>query len=208
VFNFFICVYDLKLRHDCVCTSIVMKISILVYECVTLTINMFIVFNCRPCFFSGQRENSIILTARSLLSSDPNHNSIHSVPFVINSDNSTSFYTDETKDLNYLTNVRNARPDVRRELLYMYDQHTASIYRIKQFTTDLTAPILETIYTGASRGDLHIAVDYISGTVYWTEPSYRTVMLHSTSGGNSKTKTLIHDGLDIPLGIAVDPISK
>lgn len=104
------------------------------------------------------------------------------------------------------TSLLHARPDITRDRLYIYEGRTASIYSVIDFKYNASYMPLATVHVGASRGFVRIAVDWVSNSIYWTEPAYKAVMVQSMY--TEKTHTLIEENIDKPLGIAVDPVQK
>lgn len=121
--------------------------------------------------------------------------------FVFNFDN-----TIPIKTHSHLTRIFNARIDIGRNRLYFHEANTKALYSVENFHYEFTNWTIRSIYKGASASYTRIAVDWVSNNIYWTEPSYKTVLVQSAENG--KTKTLISDGLTEPFGIAVDPFHK
>lgn len=131
------------------------------------------------------------------------------IPIEEASDSSISFLGNEAFSVTLPQNLQyllSAQPDVRRTVLYFYEEKTASLYNIK-FSLGLTAMPPQKIYGGVSRGQVRTAVDYIASNLYWTEPSFKTVKMMSTAGDVLKSFTLIAQGIGLPLGLAVDPVN-
>lgn len=61
-------------------------------------------------------------------------------------------------------------------------------------------------FQGTSDSVNGIAVDWLTGNVYWTDAVYDWILLHSSDG--SRYDIVVDEGLDQPGGIAVHPIRR
>lgn len=160
-------------------------------------------------FFSGLLEHNLVVASKSTLLGK---GEISIIPVKYFSDSSISLLTNDAVSTSLpdgLQQIQSVCPDVRRKVMYFYEESTASIYRISNFTLKVELPSsFQNIYTGVSRGKVRIAVDYITGNIYWTEPSFKTVVIQSTADNSLKSHTLITKGIGFPLGLAVDPVNR
>ena len=108
-----------------------------------------------------------------------------------------------------------------QDLVFFSDAGTRCIYKlhIDMLSNDLNSPgntssdsraqnnssQPEVIHCGTSGVIDGIAVDWLSGAVYWTDRAYRTISV--VSHRTLMSRTLIKDELEKPGGIAVDPIN-
>ncbi|KAL3891041.1 hypothetical protein ACJMK2_003304 [Sinanodonta woodiana] len=90
---------------------------------------------------------------------------------------------------------------------YMYDRYTQSIYRDSNFSIGLSRKnIWTTLHRGLSKDYVKLAVDWISHNIYWTDPQYKWIVVQSLLGNDtSMHRVLIHDNLDGPHALALDP---
>ena len=67
----------------------------------------------------------------------------------------------------------------------------------------------DVVHYGVSVDSVRLAIDWLSKTIYWCDSMYRWIVaatIHEDKLGKDYFKVLIHDHLDHPAGIAVDPI--
>lgn len=64
---------------------------------------------------------------------------------------------------------------------------------------------IKVIYYGTSPSVSGIAVDWVTGNIYWTDSVYNWVMVGKAEERSPHQKTLVDTGLDNPHGIAVWP---
>ena len=58
-------------------------------------------------------------------------------------------------------------------------------------------------YASTSPSVLGVAVDWLTGNVYWTDAAYDWIIMHDASG--TRNVLIIDEDLDIPTGIAIHP---
>lgn len=105
------------------------------------------------------------------------------------------------------TGVYNAKINILRNKLFFFDANTASIYVVDNLISNTSDQPVRRLHYGTSHRRVKIAVDWVSNNIYWTEPSYKVVMVQAFTT-NKAAHTLISENLGEPLGIAVDPLQK
>lgn len=104
------------------------------------------------------------------------------------------------------SSLRHAVLDTNRNRLFFNDMETTSIYMIENFYTNAHEVKINLLYRGTSSDGSSLAFDWISNNIYWTEMAYRLVMIMSVS--SRKSHALSVQELELPTGIAVDPIHR
>ncbi|XP_053386904.1 low-density lipoprotein receptor-related protein 1-like isoform X3 [Mercenaria mercenaria] len=101
--------------------------------------------------------------------------------------------------------------DYRTKCIYMYDYHLRSIVVGIGYSKDLNMSNMEFkhMHVGVSRGNIQVAVDWLSHTVYWTDTVFRWIV--AAPGQKSKIdmdyyKIIADIHLDKPDGLTVDPL--
>ena len=67
------------------------------------------------------------------------------------------------------------------------------------------------IHYGVSRDYTRLAYDWLANNLYWTDPAHRLIGVQAVredDSYNSFYKVIVSDGLEMPTGIAVDPINR
>ncbi|KAL3891004.1 hypothetical protein ACJMK2_003269 [Sinanodonta woodiana] len=98
--------------------------------------------------------------------------------------------------------------DYTLQQAYMYDRYTKSIYKYTNFSIGLSRENKWTIlHRGLSNAYIKLAVDWVSHNIYWTDPQYKWIVVQSLLGNDtSMYRVLIHDNLDGPHALALDPL--
>ncbi|KAH3770049.1 hypothetical protein DPMN_171328 [Dreissena polymorpha] len=98
--------------------------------------------------------------------------------------------------------------DFYRKIMYIFNKYTGSLQRI-EFNPEnrTTGATFELLHSGISRSNVKIAVDRISNNLYWTDSEFQWIGLQSLNN-MKRHKILIQTNVDMPTGIAVDPIHK
>lgn len=98
--------------------------------------------------------------------------------------------------------------DPAKQFLYWSDTVDRRIYRQKQNDSFITRnqDTIELVYDGTSNQILGLAVDWYSGSVYWTDAeAKRITMTRANPGRQDLSKVIVSSGLDQPAGIVVHP---
>ena len=96
----------------------------------------------------------------------------------------------------------------RRELFFT-DRGLKEVYKIK--VKEGTGPLsykvpVERVYHGTSSIVNGLAVDWLSGSVYWSDGQYNWISMASVNDPEVY-KHIVTTGVDGPTGIAVEPIT-
>ncbi|XP_053402895.1 low-density lipoprotein receptor-related protein 4-like [Mercenaria mercenaria] len=101
--------------------------------------------------------------------------------------------------------------DYRTKCIYMYEYHLRSIVVGTGYTKDMNTSNMEFkhMHVGVSRGNIQVAVDWLSHTVYWTDSAFRWIV--AAPGQKNKTdmdyyKIIADTHLDKPDGLTLDPL--
>ena len=118
--------------------------------------------------------------------------------------------------MSYFTDPYSRRVSFRVALAFKYSDHTLyfsdrgfkDIFRIV-LQTSPTLPFtynqtLRIVYSGISTRVNGMAVDWASGSIYWTDSQYNWVTVAKASV-YAIYKHIVYTGLDRPVGIAVHP---
>ncbi|KAL3870990.1 hypothetical protein ACJMK2_039015, partial [Sinanodonta woodiana] len=91
---------------------------------------------------------------------------------------------------------------------YVYEYYSDAIYRDSNFSIGLSGENTWTIvHRGISKGFVKLAVDWISHNIYWTDQQYRWIIVQSLlSDDTSMYRVLMHDDLENPIALALDPM--
>ncbi|KAH3773239.1 hypothetical protein DPMN_174597 [Dreissena polymorpha] len=133
-----------------------------------------------------------------------------SIPIETDAGN-TTIHVNSVQKINYenlLDQPMSLDVDYTRKQLYIYNRNTASLEMLN-FNPEAGYPnlTLTLLHSGLSRGQVKIAVDWNSKNLYWTDPTFRWLVIQSIQN-SSNYKILVYDNLEQPTGIAVDPIHK
>ncbi|XP_053402894.1 low-density lipoprotein receptor-related protein 2-like [Mercenaria mercenaria] len=100
--------------------------------------------------------------------------------------------------------------DYRTKCIYMYEYHLRSIVVGIGNSKDLNMSNMEfkNMHVGVSRGNIQVAVDWLSHTVYWTDSVFRWIL--AAPGQKNKInmdyyKVIADIHLDKPDGLTLDP---
>ncbi|XP_053387383.1 low-density lipoprotein receptor-related protein 1-like isoform X2 [Mercenaria mercenaria] len=112
---------------------------------------------------------------------------------------------------NYNTHFLSIDVDYRTKCIYMYEYHRRSIVVGAGYNKDLNMSNMEFkhMHIGVSRGNIQVAVDWLSHTVYWTDSVFRWIV--AAPGQKNKInmdyyKVIADIHLDKPGGLTVDPL--
>ncbi|XP_052818651.1 low-density lipoprotein receptor-related protein 2-like [Mya arenaria] len=101
--------------------------------------------------------------------------------------------------------------DFHEKMVYMYDEHYKSLVYGTNFNAELELDNMtfDFAHIGVSKGQVQIAVDWLSHTVYWTDSIYRWIC--AAAGQMEKINDdiytiLVDQGLEAPAGIALHPM--
>ena len=94
--------------------------------------------------------------------------------------------------------------DYKRNILYAADTASGTIVTFQPFTGNLQTQV---IHAGVSHMFKKIAFDWVSNNLYWTDERFGWIIIHALDKQNV-FKVLLHENIQRPLGIAVDPRNK
>ncbi|XP_060584429.1 prolow-density lipoprotein receptor-related protein 1-like [Ruditapes philippinarum] len=99
--------------------------------------------------------------------------------------------------------------DYRTKCIYMYEYHLRTIVVGTNFSKDLTDMKFQNIHMGVSRGNIQVAVDWLSHTVYWSDSKFRWIV--AAPGESDKIdmdyyKIVVDTHLEAPDGLTIDPL--
>ncbi|KAL3891055.1 hypothetical protein ACJMK2_003318, partial [Sinanodonta woodiana] len=107
------------------------------------------------------------------------------------------------------TDVHTLRVDVDniQQKAYIYHSTVKSIYKNPNYNLGNSTENLWTIlYKGLSSGLVSLAVDWVSHNIYWTDPTFKWIMVQSLSSTDtSMFRVLIQENLYRPHALALDP---
>ncbi|KAL3891054.1 hypothetical protein ACJMK2_003317, partial [Sinanodonta woodiana] len=107
------------------------------------------------------------------------------------------------------TSVLTLRVDVDniQQNAYIYHSTQHSIYKNPNYNYGNSTENLWTILSkGISSGVVSLAVDWVSHNIYWTDPTFKWIMVQSLSSSDtSMFRVLIQENLYRPHALALDP---
>lgn len=102
--------------------------------------------------------------------------------------------------------------NTRNDSLIVLDAYDNTIYNYENFNLYMnhTSKNFSKVHTGVSASTSQIAVDWLTGNVYWTDGFYKWIATHPLSFPNNASvyKIIISTQLTKPEGIAVDPFQR
>lgn len=155
-------------------------------------------------------DESLILSARTVSTGDTNRR-FYLIRYKSGStdlQNITGAYTLYSKSiLSWPTAIDF---DFRRKTLYSVDIQSGLLYKVEPYSWEtVTSDNISStpIHFGLSHQYMKIAFDWRSNNLYWTDERFAWIMILSLTRPEA-FKVLIHEHLQRPLGIAVDPKNK
>ncbi|KAK3600738.1 hypothetical protein CHS0354_017026 [Potamilus streckersoni] len=91
---------------------------------------------------------------------------------------------------------------------YVYDYYSKAIYWNSNFSVGFSGNNEWMIlHRGLSRDYIKLAIDWISHSIYWTDPLYKWIMVQTLLGNDTSLyRVLIHENLEGPHALALDPM--
>lgn len=172
-------------------------------------------------FFSGSEESGIIVTMMPRLLFWPTAKDLYMIPGTpYDLARNQTLYEDigEFGIPNHMTTkliLQSCKADYSRKILYMYDKAgSAKIVAMSTVNWRNPSPTkIRQVHTGVSKGNVKVAVDWVSHNIYWTDPLFRwiamqpgPVNLTDYSQDKSLYKIIIKDDLEQPYALAVDAV--
>ncbi|XP_053402379.1 prolow-density lipoprotein receptor-related protein 1-like [Mercenaria mercenaria] len=114
----------------------------------------------------------------------------------------------EMKYNNPDTNMRSISVDFWTKTVFMHDYYSSGMAFGTGFNEQLKDIKIDYMRIGVSRGNIQLAVDWLSHTVYWADTAFRWIV--AAPGQNDKLKMgyhkiIVDKHLEAPTAIAVDP---
>ncbi|XP_053401558.1 low-density lipoprotein receptor-related protein 6-like [Mercenaria mercenaria] len=155
-------------------------------------------------------DHGIVYTARAV-KVDEEYQNIVSVPSTpLEIDNTTEEYP----GLNFGFVFRSPMAcdiDYHRNELYVYDYFLRGLLLLENYNSSAMKEgiTITRQHYGISKENAHIAVDWISHNVYWTDPLMNWIAMQPGGPISDPTlyKVIINIGLELPRAIAVDPLA-
>ena len=98
--------------------------------------------------------------------------------------------------------------DYKNKIMYTADATSGSIIAMQPFTFSHTGSLeTQVIHAGVSHQFMKIAFDWVSNNLYWTDERFGWIIIQALDKLNV-FKVLLHENIQRPLGIAVDPKNK
>jgi len=98
--------------------------------------------------------------------------------------------------------------DYKNKILYTAEFFSGRIVTFQPFTFSQTGNLdTLTIHAGVSHQFMKIAFDWVSNNLYWADERFGWIIIQALDKQNV-FKVLLHENIQRPLGIAVDPKNK
>ena len=98
--------------------------------------------------------------------------------------------------------------DYNHKILYAADATSGRILALQPFTFSHTGSLdTQVIHAGVSHHFMKIAFDWVSNNLYWTDERFGWIIIQALDKQNV-FKVLLHEHIQRPLSIAVDPKNK
>ncbi|KAL3891052.1 hypothetical protein ACJMK2_003315 [Sinanodonta woodiana] len=155
------------------------------------------------CQCKSNYTRGLIVTCYEAYSKKAKH--VYSVPIAQNG----TPIPDPIWSHRFPTSVLTLRVDVDniQHKAYVYHSKKHSIYKNPNYNYGNSTENLWTVlYKGISSGFVSLAVDWVSHNIYWTDPTFKWIMVQSLSSTDtSMFRVLIQENIYRPQALALDP---
>lgn len=154
-------------------------------------------------------DDSLIITALTNNEQDVYKRHFYLIPYQFESTELQQGSTDAFKVgfTSTLFQFTAADFDYDRKILYTADIESGQMYKLEPFSWGTKTVDVTILYSGLSHQYMKIAFDWVSNNLYWTDERFAWIMILSLARPDA-FKVLIHEHVQRPLGIAVDPKNK